>query len=184
MVIRLIMRIYLCLLLGLMACGGNGTADDDVAATDTVTPAAPTTTTVPVGPPPLDSLIAGLDTAGGRYISISSSGQLGWRDFKYNRADFRAHGHDAVARLIECLPDQTATMTTHYENAGIMYPRGLLCLEVLRDLTDVDASRELPMNPSDLYVDLEPRQVADELRRAQVAWRVVYANKAYRWRSH
>jgi hypothetical protein len=176
------MRIHWWLLLGLIACGGDDAADDNVA-TDTVTPGATTTMAVPVAPPSLDSLIAGLDTAGGKYTSISSSGQLGWRDGKYNRADFRAQGHDAVARLIECLPDQTPTRTTHYENDGVTYPRGLLCLEVLRDLTDVDASRELPMNPSDLSVDLEPRYLADELNRAQAAWRVVYANRAYRFRS-
>ena len=111
---------------------------------------------------------------------MSASRRLGlWGD-SINYDAFRAHGHAAVDRLIDCLPDQTQTTTTHYEAEGATYPRGILCLEILEVLTNIDSSRELAFNQEDLFVTREPTDVRDELKRAQRAWRTVYNAKAYR----
>ena len=142
-------RIALAVLLASCSGGdaGEGAAGDSATLADT--------TTSQKEPPPLDSLIAALDSAGGKSIPLDQ---------------FRAHGHEAVNRLIDCLPD--------YKSAT--HARGILCLEILEALVNVDSSRELGFNQEDLYVSRDPADLRNELKRAQRAWRAVYEAKAYR----
>lgn len=167
------------LILATAGCGGSDNSGG-APAEDSAAVAAPSSVTQP---PPLDSLIAALDSAGGTYVKLSAADQLGLNSARINYDHFRGHSHDGVKRLIDCLTDRTTTTTTHYDSEEYRYPRGMLCFEVLEYLTDVDASRELPINTSDLYIDRRASNVGDELRRAQKAWRVVYEARAYRFRS-
>lgn len=134
------------------------------------------------GPVPLDTLIAQLDTAHGFYWPKTT------RQYELTNANlhperFREHGKAAVQRLIDCLTDTATTATYHHNDMAYKYPRGLLCYEVLRDITDVDHSRHLPLNRQDIYVSLNQGDVRAELRRAQRAWQVIHNERAYRLRT-
>lgn len=130
---------------------------------------------------PVDALLAQLDSARGFYWPQTRR-QLELTNARIHAEQFRAHGHAAVPRLVDCLSDTTTTSTYHADDMEFRYPRGALCYEVLRAIADFDHSRNLPLNREDIYVSMAPADVAGELRRAQRAWRVVHRAKAYRLR--
>jgi hypothetical protein len=134
------------------------------------------------GPVPLDTLIAQLDTIHGFYWPKTT------RVYELTNAElhperFREHGKVAVQRLIDCLTDTATTATYHHNDMDFKYPRGMLCYEVLRDITDVDHSRHLPLNRQDIYVSLNQGDLRAELRRAQRAWQIIHNARAYRLRT-
>ena len=166
------------LLMLVAACGEAETASDAQAIADT-TPAA---TLVKAAPPTLDSLVLRLDGAGGYYWPKTGR-QLELTNSALPAQDFRAHGREGVQRLIDCLTDTTATRTFHAEDTEFKYPRGVLCYELLRQLFDIDRSRQLPIDDQDLYVSMEKGQVRPELARAQRAYKVIFNARAFRLRS-
>ena len=130
---------------------------------------------------PVDSLIVQLDSAKGFYWPQTRR-QLELTNASIHAEQFRAHGHEVVPRLIDCLSDTTTTSTYHADDLEFRYPRGALCYEVLRAIADFDHSRNLPINRQDVYVSMAREDVGGELLRAQRAWRVVYRARAYRLR--
>jgi hypothetical protein len=133
-------------------------------------------------PIPLDTLIAQLDSAHGFYWPKTP------RTYELTNAElhpelFREHGKVAVQRLIDCLTDTTTTSTYHTGDMDYKYPRGIICYEVLRVLTDVDHSRQLPLHRQDVYVSISHGGLQAELRRAQRAWQIIHDAKAYRLRT-
>jgi hypothetical protein len=132
--------------------------------------------------PSLDMLVARLDSARGFYWPRTPR-QLELTNANLNTPLFRAHGRPAVQRLISCMSDTTRTSTYNADNMQYKYPRGVLCYEALRAITDVDMSRQLRINMQDLYVSAEMRLVDVKLRRAQHAWQVVHNANAYRLRT-
>lgn len=152
-------------------------------ATDTsVKPVDKPPVVVARGPVPLDTLIAQLDSARGFYWPKTT------RHYELTNAElhperFRAHGKAAVQRLIDCLTDTTSTSTYHTDDMSFKYPRGMVCYEMLQLITDVDHSRQLPLNRQDVYVSLNQGDLRAELHRAQRAWQVIHNAKAYRLRA-
>jgi hypothetical protein len=130
---------------------------------------------------PLDTLIAHLDSARGFYWPKTPR-QLQLTNAELHPERFRAHGRAAVQRLIDCLPDTTSTATYNGNDLSFKYPRGVLCYEILRQITDVDHSRYLRINRQDMYVNMAPGEVGMELKRAQRAWQVIHDSRAYRLR--
>ncbi|HEY0671827.1 MAG TPA: hypothetical protein VGD27_06155 [Longimicrobiales bacterium] len=169
---------YALVLVLVTACGEPEQAAETTVPADT----APTEVAVKAAPPTLDSLLVRLDGAGGFYWPKTGR-QLVLSNATLPAQDFRAHGRDGVQRLIDCMNDTTLTTTYHAEDPTFKYPRGVLCYELLRNLVDLDASRELPIESQDLYVSMERGQVRPELLRAQRAWRVIFDARAFRLRS-
>jgi hypothetical protein len=173
------MRIAHAALLALvMAACSKTEGSTDAAAKPVDQPA------VAVGrtPIPLDTLIAQLDSAHGFYWPKTP------RTYELTNATlhperFREHGKAAVQRLIDCLTDTTTTSTYHTGDMDYKYPRGMICYEVLRVLTDVDNSRNLPLHRQDVYVSLSQGDMKAELRHAQRAWQVIHDARAYRLRT-
>ena len=150
---------------------------------------APEAAVRPVGPAPvvatapalipLDTLIMQLDSARGFYWPKTAR-QLELTNAELHVERFRVHGKAAVQSLVNCLSDTTSTSTYHADDANFKYPRGVLCYEVLQQLTDVDESRQLPIHREDVYVSLTRGEVKPELKRARRAWQVIHDAKAYR----
>lgn len=132
--------------------------------------------------PALDLLIAQLDSARGFYWPRTER-QLELTNASLNAPLFRAHGRPAVQRLIDCMTDTTRTSTYNADQWDYKYPRGALCYEVLRAITDVDMSRQVGINMQSLIVIPDMDHVGWKLERAQRAWRVVYNTNAYRLKS-
>lgn len=140
--------------------------------------------TVNVAPvlPSLDELVVRLDSARGFYWPRTAR-QLELTHAHLNEALFRAHGRPAVQRLIDCMTDTTRTATYHSDDMQYRYPRGVLCYEALRAITEVDMSRQLHIDMQHLYVIAEMGHEPARLRRAQRAWQVVHDARAYRLRT-
>lgn len=165
------------LLVAVAACSDSEGAPESHAKASTDSPAV---AVAPV-PIPLDYLVARLDSARGFYWPQTRR-QLELTNAVLHAEQFRAHGHQAVPRLIDCLTDTTTTLTYHADDMSFRYPRGALCHEVLRAIADFDHSRHLPINREDVYVSMARSDVMGELQRAQRAWRVIHRYQAYRLR--
>lgn len=132
--------------------------------------------------PSLDVLVTGLDSARGFYWPRTAR-QLELTNASLNTPLFRAHGRPAVERLIDCMTDTTRTSTYNADQWDYKYPRGALCYEVLRAITDVDMSRQLGIDMQTLIVSADMEHVGWKLERAQRSWRTVYRANAYRLKS-
>ena len=132
-------------------------------------------------PIPLDTLLLQLDSAHGFYWPKTTR-QLELTNANLQPERFREHGRPAIQRLIECMTDTTSTAVYHGDDMSFRYPRGALCYEVLRQLVDVDESRQLPINRQDVLVSLARSDVKAELKRARRAWQVIHDARAYRMR--
>ena len=170
--------VHAALLVVVMAACSKTEGSTDAAAKPVAGPAV----AVARGPIPLDTLIAQLDSARGFYWPKTP------RTYELTNATlhpelFREHGKVAVQRLIDCLTDTTTTSTYHTGDMDFKYPRGIICYEVLRLITDVDHSRQLPLHRQDVYVSISHGGLQAELRRAQRAWQVIHDAKAYRLRT-
>lgn len=170
--------VHATLLLVVMAACSKSEATESVvkAAVDQPSMA------VMAGPVPLDTLIVQLDTVHGFYWPKTTR-QYELTNAELHPEKFREHGKAAVQRLIDCLTDTATTSTYHHNDMAYKYPRGILCYEVLRAITDVDHSRHLPLNRQDIYVSLNQGDLRAELRRAQRAWQVIHNSRAYRLRT-
>jgi hypothetical protein len=155
---------------------------DSEGAPDTLVKASSDSVEVAPVLPPLDVLVARLDSARGFYWARTPR-QLELTRASLNAELFRAHGKPAVQRLIDCMADTTQTTTYNADRMEYKYPRGILCYEALRAIADVDMSRQLRINMQDLFVSAELSQVRTKLRRAQDAWQVVHNANAYRLRT-
>ena len=121
---------HVLMLLLVAACSEAETASDAPAIADTAPPVA-----VRTGPPPLDSLVLQLDSAGGFYWPKTRR-QLELTNATLPTHDFRAHGREGVQHLIGCLTDTTTTKTYHADDMEYKFPRGALCYEVLQLVID------------------------------------------------
>jgi hypothetical protein len=160
----------------LAACSeSDGAPETSLKASEDLVDAAPAL-------PSLDMLVTQLDSARGFYWPRTAR-QLELTNANLNPHLFRAHGRPAVQRLIDCMTDTTRTATYNADRNEFKYPRGVLCYEALRAITDVDMSRQVGINMQDLYVSAEMAHLDWKLRRAQRAWRVVHNAHAYRLRT-
>ena len=166
------------LVVAVAACSESEGAPEAQLKASSDTPSISIVTTPNV---PLDVLIPQLDSARGFYWPQTRR-LLELTNATLHSEDFRAHGHAAIPRLIDCLADTTTTATYHADDMGFRYPRGALCYEVLRAIADFDHSRYLPINREDVYVSMARSDVDGELIRAQRAWRIIHKAKAYRLR--
>lgn len=169
---------HVLLLLMMVACSKAETASDTQAIADTAPPPAPVRT----GPPPLDSLVMQLDSAGGFYWPKTRR-QLELTNATLPAYEFRTYGREGVQALIDCLADTTTTKTYHADDMNFKFPRGVLCYEVLQLVMDIDRSRQLGINDQDLFVSLEKGQIRPELNRAKRAYQVIFNARAFRLRS-
>ena len=159
----------------LLACSKSEGAPETVAQ-----PVAPAPV-VAAAPPfiPLDTLIMQLDSARG-FFWPKTTRVLELTNAELHVERFRVHGKAAVQSLINCMTDTTSTSTYLGEHEDFKYPRGALCYEVLRQLTNVDESRQLPIHREDVYVSMVRADVKPELKRARRAWQVIHDARAYR----